>query len=56
MKPDDRIRLTHMAEALGHAIQFVEGRSRVDLDSDQMLTFALLYAPDGRRGRQQRQP
>lgn len=44
MKPDDRIRLMHMAESLGHAIRFIEGHSRVDLDSDQMLTFALLYA------------
>lgn len=44
MKPEDRIRLTHMAEALGHAIHFVEGRSCADLDSDSMLTFALLYA------------
>lgn len=44
MRSDDRIRLTHMAEAHGHAIRFVEGRSRVDLDSDQMLTFALLHA------------
>jgi len=44
MKPDDRIRLMHMAESLGHAIRFVEGHSRADLDSNQMLTFALLYA------------
>lgn len=44
MRPDDRIRLIHMAEALGHAIQFIEGRSRADLDNDPMLTFALLYA------------
>jgi uncharacterized protein with HEPN domain len=44
MKPDDRIRLTHMAEALGHAIHFIAGRSRADLDSDPMLTFALLHA------------
>lgn len=44
MKPDDRIRLIHMAESLGHAIRFVEGRDRADLDGDQMLTFALLYA------------
>ena len=44
MKPDDHIRLMHMAKALGHAIRFVEGRSRADLDSDQMLTFARLYA------------
>jgi uncharacterized protein with HEPN domain len=44
MKPEDRVRLTHMADALGHAIRFVEGRGRADLDSDPMLTFALLYA------------
>ncbi|HUB13381.1 MAG TPA: HepT-like ribonuclease domain-containing protein [Acetobacteraceae bacterium] len=44
MKPDDRIRLMHMAESLGHAIRFVEGHSRADLDSNRMLTFALLYA------------
>lgn len=44
MKPDDRIRLTHMVEALGHAVRFVEGRNRPDLDADPMLTFALLYA------------
>jgi uncharacterized protein with HEPN domain len=44
MNPDDRIRLTHMAEALRHAIRFTQGRSRGDLDSDAMLMFALLYA------------
>ena len=44
MKPDDRIRLTHMVEALGHVLRFTEGRSRADLDTDPMLTFALLYA------------
>ena len=40
MKPDDCIRLTHVAEALGHAVRFIQGRSRGDLDSDPMLTFA----------------
>jgi uncharacterized protein with HEPN domain len=44
MNPDDRIRLTHMAEALGHVTHSVTRRSRADLDSDPMLTFALLYA------------
>ena len=44
MKPDDRIRLTHMADSLGEAIRFTKGRSRADLDSDRMLTFAVLYA------------
>jgi hypothetical protein len=27
MKQDDRIRLTHMVDALGHAIRFTEGRT-----------------------------
>jgi hypothetical protein len=51
MNPDDRIRLTHMAEALGHAIRFIEGHGRADLDRDPMLTFALLCArrPSGRQ-------
>ncbi len=44
MKPDDRIRLNHIVEALGHVLRFTEGRSRADLDTDPMLTFALLYA------------
>jgi len=39
MKPDDRIRLTHMADFLGEAIRFTKGRSRADLDSDRMITF-----------------
>jgi uncharacterized protein with HEPN domain len=44
MKPDDRTRLTHIADALGNAIRFTEGHSREDLDRDAMLTFAMLYA------------
>lgn len=44
MKPDDRVRLRHIADALGAAIRFTEGRSREDLDKDQMLAFALLHA------------
>jgi hypothetical protein len=39
MKPDDRIRLLHIVDALGNAIDFVEGRSREDLDKDTMLGF-----------------
>lgn len=40
-----------MAEALGHTIQFIEGRSRADLDNDPMLTFGHApCAPDRRRG------
>jgi len=44
MSPDDRIRITHIADFLGHAIRFVEGRKREDLDSDAMLTLALIQA------------
>ena len=44
MKPDDRVRLRHIADALRVAIRFTEGRTREDLDKDQMLAFALLHA------------
>ena len=44
MKPDDRVRLRHIADALSSATRFTEGRSREDLDKDQMLAFALLHA------------
>jgi uncharacterized protein with HEPN domain len=44
MKPDDRVRLRHIVDALSAAIRFTEGRSREDLDRDQMLAFALLHA------------
>jgi uncharacterized protein with HEPN domain len=44
MKPDDRVRLRHIADALSAAIRFTEGRTREDLDNDEMLAFALLHA------------
>ena len=44
MKPDDRVRLCHIVDALSAAIRFTEGRSREDLDRDQMLAFAVLHA------------
>jgi len=44
MKADDRVRLRHIADALSAAIRFTEGRSREDLDKDEMLAFALLHA------------
>jgi hypothetical protein len=44
MKPDDRVRLRHIADALSAAIRFTTGRSREDLDRDEMLAFALLHA------------
>lgn len=44
MPPDDRIRIAHMIEAAETACRFISGRSRADLDTDQMLVFALVRA------------
>lgn len=44
MTPDDRVRLTHIAEALQNAIKFTIGRRREDLQTDIMLRFAILHA------------
>jgi uncharacterized protein with HEPN domain len=44
MNPRDRVRLRHMLDSLGLAIKFVEGRTRSDLDSDDMLRMALVQA------------
>lgn len=44
MSPADRIRLRHMIDAIEAAQRFVAGRSRADLDSDEMLRLALVQA------------
>ena len=44
MKPDDRVRLRHVVDALSSAIRFTKGRRREELDSDEMLAFALVHA------------
>ena len=44
MSPDDVIRLRHMAEAAESALRFCQGRTRADLDTDDMLRFALTRA------------
>jgi len=44
MRPDDLVRLKHMQDATASALRFVSGRSRQDLDSDEMLLFALVRA------------
>ena len=44
MPPEDRIRLMHMIEAAEAACRFASGRSRGDLDTDQMLAFAVVRA------------
>jgi hypothetical protein len=50
MNPRDRIRLQHLADALNSAIRFARGRERGDLDSDEMLLFALVRRRDRRGG------
>jgi uncharacterized protein with HEPN domain len=44
MNPRDRVRLQHLVDALNSAIRFVQGRERDDLDTDEMLLFALVRA------------
>jgi uncharacterized protein with HEPN domain len=44
MRPDDLVRLRHIADALNSVIRFTAGRCRVDLDRDEMLAFALVHA------------
>ena len=44
MRPEDRVRVLHMADAAETIASFVSGRVRKDLDSDRMLLFALVRA------------
>jgi|ERR1035437_9614557 uncharacterized protein with HEPN domain len=44
MSPADSVRLQHMVDAIETAMGFVKGRSRRDLDGDEMLLFALMRA------------
>lgn len=44
MRDEDRIRILHMIDAADAVAQFVEGRSRDDLEQDRMLLFALAHA------------
>jgi len=44
MNPRDRVRLQHLVDALNSAIRFARGRERADLESDEMLLFALVRA------------
>jgi len=44
MHGDDRIRLRHMLDACDQVAAFVEGRTRLHLDHDRMLLFALIRA------------
>jgi uncharacterized protein with HEPN domain len=44
MPPEDHVRLLHMAEALETVQRFVVGRTRSDLDTDDMFRLALTRA------------
>jgi uncharacterized protein with HEPN domain len=44
MVPTETDRLRHMRDAANAALSFIQGRGRPDLDSDAMLTFALIRA------------
>lgn len=44
MRPEDRTRILHMIGAAEAAQSFLKGRSRKDLDADQMFEFALVRA------------
>jgi uncharacterized protein with HEPN domain len=44
MNAEDRVRLLHMIEAAQAASNFVAGRTRMDLEADQMLLFAVVRA------------
>lgn len=41
MQPEDQVRIRHLIDAATTALQFVDGRVREDLDSDEMLRLAL---------------
>jgi uncharacterized protein with HEPN domain len=42
MPKDDRILLRHMLDAARKASDFIKGRSRADLDCDEMLALAII--------------
>jgi uncharacterized protein with HEPN domain len=40
----DRIRVQHMLDAARAALRFMHGRSRLDLDNDELLARAVMHA------------
>ncbi|WHZ27266.1 MAG: hypothetical protein OJF51_002062 [Nitrospira sp.] len=44
MRKEDDVRLRHMLDAAREALGFVQGRNRVDLNSDRQLVLALVKA------------
>ncbi len=41
-RDEDIVRLRHMLDAARKAMEFAQGRSRADLDADEMLELALI--------------
>lgn len=44
MAPPDEARLRHILDTIAAAARFVKGRTRADLEHDEMLLFALVRA------------
>ena len=44
MPPEDRIRIEHMIDAGGSVARFIAGRLKTDIETDEMLRFALVRA------------
>jgi uncharacterized protein with HEPN domain len=44
MNKDDLVRIRHMLDAAQDAVSFAQGHSRENLETNRMLTFALLRA------------
>lgn len=44
MAKNDSVRLKHMLEAAYICIEFVSNKSRIDLENDKMLSFAVVRA------------
>lgn len=44
MRDEDRVRLRHMIDAGDSVERFLHGRTRVDLEKDEMLLFAVIRA------------
>lgn len=42
MNDNDRVRLGHMLEAAEEALEFAQGRTRENLDTNRMLSLALI--------------
>jgi len=44
LRADDLVRVLHMIEACESVQRFIQGRRRLDFESDQMLLFAVIRA------------